>query len=192
MKQAHPAYTQIYKGTRFDARDPELLLWVHATLIDTWLQCYNLFIGTLTGAEQDTYYQESKEIAHLLGLLPAKMPRTFDDLKQYVDDMVHSDVLTATPQSRQLAHQLLFPPVHTIFRPLLHLNLQITSALLPQPIREIYGIEWNTRRQAAFNISARGMSTIIPRLPGYFRELAITRHLMRETTIPSTKQVQMR
>ena len=51
----------------------------------------------------------------------------------------------------QLAHQLLFPPVHTIVRPLLHLNLQITSALLPQPIREIYGIEWNARRQVVFD-----------------------------------------
>jgi uncharacterized protein (DUF2236 family) len=174
------------QGTRFDARDPELLLWVHATLIDTWLLCYNLFIGSLTQTEQETYYQESKEVAHLLGLLPGEMPNTIDDLKHYVDDMVHSDLLVATPQSRQLAHQLLFPPVHRIFRPLLHLNLQITSALLPQPIREIYGIEWNTRRQAIFDLSARGMRVIIPRLPVSFRELPITRRLMRETTIRST------
>ena len=180
------------KGTRFDARDPELLLWVHATLIDTWLLCYNLFIGSLTQTEQEIYYQESKEVAHLLGLLPDKMPKTIDNLRQYVNDMVHSDRLVATPQARQLAHQVLFPPVHSIFRPLLRLNLQITSALLPQPIREIYGIEWNTRRQAIFDLSARGMRAIIPRLPVYLRELPITRHLMRETTIHSTKQVQVK
>jgi uncharacterized protein (DUF2236 family) len=130
------------QGTRFDARDPELLLWVHATLIDTWLLCYKLLIGSL--------------------------------------------------KSRQLVQQLLLPPVHSISRPLLHLNLQITNALLPQPIREIYGIEWNTRRQAIFDLSARGMRTIIPRLPLYLRELPITRHLMRETTIYSNKQVQVK
>lgn len=169
------------KGTRYDARDPELLLWVHATLIDTWLLCYNLFIGALTPAEQETYYQESKEVAHLLGLIPDKMPHTIDDLRQYIDDMLHSDYLVATPQSQQLAHQLLFPPVHPIFRPLLHLNLQLTNALLPQPIREIYSMEWNTHRQAIFDMSTRGMRTIIPRLPGYLRELPITRRLMRET-----------
>ena len=176
------------QGTHFDARDPELLLWVHATLVDTWLLCYKLFIGPLSQAEQETYYQESKEIAHLLGLLPDKMPKTIDDLRQYVDDIVHSDVLVATPQSQQLAHQLLFPPVHPIFKPLLQLNLQITSALLPQPIRKIYGIEWSACRQVAFDLSAQGMRTIIPRLPGYFRELPITRHLMRETTMHSTQQ----
>ena len=180
------------KGTRFDARNPEQLLWVHATLIDTWLLCYNLFIGSLTPAEQDTYYQESKEVAHLLGLLPDKMPNTVDDLRQYVYDMVHSDRLVATPQARQLAHQVLFPPVHTIFRPLLHLNLQVTCALLPQPIREIYGMEWNTRRQVIFDLSARGMRTIIPRLPLYLRELPITRRLMWETTIHPTTQDQVK
>lgn len=180
------------KGTRFDARNPELLLWVHASLIDTWLLCYNLFIGSLTPAEQDTYYQESKEVAHLLGLLPEKMPNTIDDLRQYVYDMVHSDRLVATPQARQLAHQILFPPVHTVFRPLLHLNLQVTCALLPQPIREIYGMEWNARRQVIFDLSARGMRTIIPRLPVYLRELPITRRLMWETTEHSTTQGQLR
>jgi uncharacterized protein (DUF2236 family) len=64
----------------------------------------------------------------------------------------------------------------------MHLNLQITSALLPQQIREVYGIEWNARRQAIFDISAKGMRTIIPRLPAYLRELPITRQLMEETT----------
>jgi uncharacterized protein (DUF2236 family) len=177
------------QGTHFDARDPELLLWVHATLVDTWLLCYKLFIGPLAKAEQETYYQESKEIAHLLGLLPDKMPNTIDDLRQYVDDMVHSDVFVATPQSQQLAHQLLFPPVHPIFKPLLQLNLQITSALLPQPIRKIYGIEWSACRQVAFDLSAQGMRTIIPRLPVYLRELPITRQLMRETTMLSASRI---
>jgi uncharacterized protein (DUF2236 family) len=180
------------QGTRFDARDPELLLWVHATLVDTWLLCYNLFIGSLTDVEQDRYYQESKEVAHLLGLLPDKMPNRIIDLRQYVDDMVHSEFLVATPQSRQLAHQLLFPPAPTIFRLLMHLNLQITSALLPQPIREIYGLEWNNRRQTIFDFSARGMRTIIPRLPVYFRELPITRRLMKETCIHSTSRDQVK
>jgi uncharacterized protein (DUF2236 family) len=169
------------KGTRYDACNPELLLWVHATLVDTLLLCYTLFIGPLTPAEQDTYYQESKEGALLLGLLPDKMPGTVDDLRQYVHNMVHSDRLVATPQARQLAHQVLFPPAPAILRPLMHINLQLTCALLPQPIREIYGLEWNTGRQYIFDLSAHGMRVIIPRLPMNLRELPITRRLIQET-----------
>jgi len=169
------------KETPYDARNPELLLWVHATLVDTILLCYTLFIGSLTPDEQETYYQESKESAHLLGLSPDKMPRRVVDLRDYVYDMVHSNSLVATPQARQLAHQVLFPPAPTILRPILHLNLQLTCALLPQPVREIYGLQWGTGRQYIFDLSARSMRTIIPRLPMCFRELPLTRRLIEET-----------
>jgi uncharacterized protein (DUF2236 family) len=170
------------KGTRYSARNPELLLWVHATLVDTLLLCYTLFMGSLTSTEQDTYYQESKGVALLLGLHPDKMPGTVDDLRHYVQDMVNSDQLIATPQARQLAHQVLFPPAPTILRPLMHLNLQLTCALLPQPIREIYGLEWKKSRQRIFDLSAKGMRAVIPRLPAYYRQLPITRRLIQETT----------
>ncbi len=169
------------QGTRYDARNPELLLWVHATLVDTVLVCYDLFVGPLSATEQETYYQESKEVAPLLGLLPDHMPRTINDLRQYVNDMVHSNRLAATPQARQLAHQVLFPPAPAILRPIMHLNLQLTCGLLPQPVREIYGLEWDMKRQYLFDLSARGMRTIIPHLPMRLRELPVTRRLVRET-----------
>jgi uncharacterized protein (DUF2236 family) len=169
------------KGTPYDARDPELLLWVHATLVDTMLLCYPLFIGPLTPVEQETYYQESKKVAHLLGLLPEKMPGTVYDLREYVQDMVHSNRITATPQARQLAHQVLFPPVPTVLRPIMHLNLQLTCALLPQPVREIYGLQWGAVRQHIFDLSAWAMRAIIPRLPMYLREIPFTKRLIRET-----------
>jgi uncharacterized protein (DUF2236 family) len=169
------------KGTPYAARKPELLLWVHATLVDTMLLCYPLFIGPLTPAEQETYYQESKEVVHLLGLPPEKMPRTVHDLQEYVQDMVHSDRLAATPQARQLAHQVLFPPLPSILRPIMHLNLQLTCALLPQPVREIYGLQWGTARQHVFDLATWAMRAIIHRLPMFLREIPITRRLVRET-----------
>jgi uncharacterized protein (DUF2236 family) len=168
-------------GTPYDARYPELLLWVHATLVDTLLLCYDLFIGPLTLAEQDEYYQQSKEVAHLLGLLPEKMPGSVDDLRAYVLEVVHSNSLAATPHARRLAQQVLFPPAPTILRPAMHLNYQLTCALLPQPVREIYGIEWDERRQRLFDVSAWGMRQIIPRLPMYLRELPVTRRIINQT-----------
>ena len=169
------------KGTPYDARNPELLLWVQATLVDTMLLCYPLFIGPLTPIEQETYYQESKEAAHLLGLSPEMMPRTVHDLLEYVQDMVHSNRIAATPQARQLAHQVLFPPLPAILRPIMHLNLQLTCALLPQPVREIYGLQWDAARQHAFDLSAWAIRAIIPRLPMYLREIPITRRLIQQT-----------
>ncbi len=170
--------------TPYKARDPELLLWVHATLIDTILLIYPLFVRPLTTEEQEQYYQESKVLARLLGLTAEHMPETVDDLRGYVQDMVYSNHLAATPQARQLVRQVLFPPIPPIFRPFLHLNLQMTCALLPQPVRDIYGLEWGPKRQHLFELSTAGLRTILPRLPPFLRVLPTTSRMMQEGTIP--------
>lgn len=167
-------------GTPYNARDPELLLWVHATLVDTILLLYPLLIGPLSLDEQEQYYQESKETAHLLGLVPKDMPTTVKDLQQYVKDMVYSNRLAATPQARQLAQQVLYPPVPAFLRPLMHYNTYVTCALLPPPIRDLYGLEWNSYQQRVVDLSLVGMRTVIPRLPSSLRVLPITKRLMEQ------------
>jgi len=180
------AYTS---GTRYFAGDPELLLWVHATLVDTILLMYALFVGPLSAAEQEQYYQESKAMGRLLGLAPAQMPATVRDLRQYVHDMVHSNRLAATPQARQIAQQVLFPPMPRFIRPLLHLNLQMTCAILPAPVREIYGLEWDCWRQSIFDLSALSIRVILPQLPTHMRELSITRHLIQHGESRATLRI---
>ncbi len=166
------------KGTSYKARDPDLLLWVHATLVDTILLLYPMLIGPLSPDEQEHYYQESKETARLLGLSPKGMPKTVVDLKCYVNEMVYSNRLAATPQARQLVQQVLYPPVPAFLRPLMHFNTCVTCALLPPPIREIYGLEWRSYQQRAIDLSFVGMRTIIPRLPARLPVLPITKRLM--------------
>lgn len=170
-------------GTRYDARDPELLLWVQATLIDTILLVYPMLIGPLSHEEQEQYYQESRKLARLLGLTEKDMPKTVDDLRHYVHTMVYSDRLVATPQARQLAHQVLFPPIPELWRPLLHLHYQLTSALLPQPIRELYGMEWGPKRQYLFQATTTGVHKLLATLPPSLRVLPLTHKIMRQGSI---------
>lgn len=167
------------QGTPYDARDPELLLWVHATLVDTLLLSYKVFVGPLTPAEEEQYYQESKAVAHLLGLSEQHMPQGIADLTHYVHEMVHSNRLAPTLQARTLAYQTLFPPANSLLRPLMHLNLHITNALLPQPVREIYDLEWTRSQQRRFDAAARTTRLLVPHLPTTLRELPITRRLTR-------------
>lgn len=173
-------------GTFYDAQDPSLLLWVHATLIDTILLVYPMFVGPLSPDEQETYYQESKIIARLLGLGEKDMPETVADLRRYVHDMAYSNVLAATPQARTLAHRVLFPPVPEVFHPLMHLHREITSALLPQPVREMYGMNWGPKRQFAFAVGTAALRQIVPRLPLELRVFPITRSMMHNGAAPSS------
>jgi len=167
-------------GTHYDARDPELLLWVYATLVDTTLLTYPLLIKPLAVQEKEHYYQESKNFARHLGLQDKYIPRTLQDLQDYIHTMVYSNHLVATPQARQIAHQVLFPLTNPLLRPLMHINLTITGALLPPPVREIYDISWDKKRQQIFDLFSGTMRLIMPRLPLTLRVLPITRRLMNE------------
>ena len=53
-------------GTRYDALDIELLLWVHATLIDSAMVAYDIFVKRFTADEKSKYYDDSKKLARLL------------------------------------------------------------------------------------------------------------------------------
>ena len=75
-------------GANYQALDPELLLWVHATLIDSALLTYRTFIRPLTGAEAEAYYQEAKPIGALLGIPKNRFPRNIDDFDAYVAMML--------------------------------------------------------------------------------------------------------
>lgn len=167
-------------GTPYDARDPELLLWVQATLIDSILLVYSMFIGPISHEDQEQYYQDSKKVARLLGLTEKDTPKTVDELRHYVHNMVYSDRLAATPQARQLAHQVLFPPMPELWRPLLHIHYQLTSALLPQPIREIYGMEWGPKRQRIFQATTAGVQTLLTTLPPSLRVLPLTHKIIHK------------
>ena len=119
-------------------------------------------------------------MGYLLGLAHSDMPSTVNDLYAYVHDMVYSNQLAATPQARQIVRQVLYPPIPDVFRPILHLNLHITNALLPQPVREIYGLEWDAKRQKVFDIEAIGIRSLYPRLPDKLRVFPITRKMMHQ------------
>ena len=68
-------------GTLYDAMDPELRLWVHATLIDTSLVVYQRFVRPLTHAQQAEYGADSCAVAQLLGIPELMIPTTLTDFQ---------------------------------------------------------------------------------------------------------------
>jgi len=60
-------------GDPYQALDPVLLLWVHATLIDTALRIYDRYVEPLSVEEMDAYLRESRPVATRLGV-PDELP----------------------------------------------------------------------------------------------------------------------
>src|SRR5213082_12782 len=48
------------RGEDYRALDPDLLLWVHATLVDSALVTYERFVQRLSPGDREQFYQESK------------------------------------------------------------------------------------------------------------------------------------
>ncbi len=67
------------KGRDYRALDPDLLLWVHATLLDTSLVTYETFVKPLLPREREDFYQEFKLLGELLGIPRERFPATLRD-----------------------------------------------------------------------------------------------------------------
>jgi uncharacterized protein (DUF2236 family) len=127
-------------GTPYRADDPELLLWVLFTLVDSAIVVYERYVRRLSRAEQESFWRDYRVVGRLLGLRAADMPRTLAELDAYRVRMLEGDELLVTDWARERARQIvLSPPVPMLARPALETANFVTIALLPDSIRRQYG-----------------------------------------------------
>lgn len=156
-------------GTPYRARQPDLLLWVYATLIDTGLYLHPLLVGPLTDDEREAYYQESKRTVVLLGLPEAMLPPRLADLHAYVDGMLASAALALTAEAREVARVILHMPVPFVLRPALALGGEATAGWLPERLRTLFGLSWDDRRQKLLEAAELGVRALLPAVPPALR-----------------------
>ncbi len=141
---------ELVVGPGYRANDPEHLLWVHATLADTALRCYQRMVRPLPPELAETYYQEMKVVAELFGVPVADQPATLADFERYVADTVAS--LEVTDAGRELAGFVVDPTLplrlHVPLAPPLRLHRLVTVGATPAAVRDQLGWSWDERRQA--------------------------------------------
>jgi uncharacterized protein (DUF2236 family) len=146
-------------GAGYQALDPELLLWVHATLVDSALLTYRTFVRPLTRIDAEAYYQEAKPIGALLGIPATRFPPGLDDFDAYLARMLAGTV-QPDETSRRLARLVLRPPIRRVPRAVFAPVEAITAGLLPEDLRRAYGLRWGRPSRAVFE-AARA---VVPRL----------------------------
>lgn len=126
-------------GTPYRADDPELLLWVLFTLVDSALVVYRKYVASLTREEEAAYWEDYKLIGRLFGLSERDLPGTIDDLDAYRRRMLEGDRLFVTDWARRQAKRIVLdPPLPWQARPLVATVNFVTVALLPDEIRRQY------------------------------------------------------
>jgi uncharacterized protein (DUF2236 family) len=157
------------QGAGYRALDPDLLLWVYATLADTALVTYEAFVQPLLSRERDEFHQEFKLLGELLGIPRDRFPNTVRDFDVYLEQMVSDGPVRVDARARELAGQVMRPPSRVLPGPaMIPLNL-ITTGLLTPALREQYGLRWGPRQQRAYGFALRVVPRVIALTPPLLR-----------------------
>ena len=130
-------------GEVYTPNEPELLLWVHGTLVWAVLAACERWGPPFTAAERDRFVDEQRVSARLVGIDPDVAPRTVTELDAYMEGMrPRLGYVTAT----RFMREMMVPP-KLPFTPAGLVQLTMTRAavdLLPPAIQDLYGFRWST------------------------------------------------
>jgi uncharacterized protein (DUF2236 family) len=148
----------------YTALDPEALLWVHATLIDTALRVYGRFVARLSAAEEQAYHAEAAGVAERLGVPASILSPTIGELRRWMDGMLADGPVRVTPAARKIASTILYPGtwLPRVAWDAAHL---VSIATLPEDLRRQYGIAWSPARERGIAALAAVTTRVLPLVP---------------------------
>jgi uncharacterized protein (DUF2236 family) len=151
-------------GVGYRARDPRLLLWVHATLVDTALRITDRFIRPLSEVEAEAYHAECRQIAVMFGVPEPNVPRTLVELRAWMASVIASGEVAVSNTARSLAPAVLYPTraLPCTAWDLAHLA---SISVMPAELRRGYGLAWTPRHERGARLMAAGSRRILPLLP---------------------------
>jgi uncharacterized protein (DUF2236 family) len=152
-------------GAGYTAQDPDLLLWVLATLIDTSVVMHERFARRLGAGERAAYYEDMCRVGSLLSIPPGVMPPSLDALQTYVTHMCKT--LVVSDEAKDIAEALF--ESNPLSWPVMRSIRVLTAGLLPAPLRAQFGLDWGDRRQRALDVFCHASRTVVPRLPSGLR-----------------------
>jgi uncharacterized protein (DUF2236 family) len=148
LRRTHAAVRGVSpEGVPYDARDPVLMTWVWATLVDTSMAVYQRAFGPLSEDGLDRYYGEQRRLGLACGIPAGVLPRSREAFGGYVEEMVGTE-LRVTPQAKAVARSIFEISAPPVLGPSIgRVNKLLASGLLPEPVRRAYGLTWDRSRE---------------------------------------------
>lgn len=156
-------------GTAYRVDDPELLRWVHCSEVESFLSTAVRCGLRLTREEQDAYYAEQTRGARLVGLDPATVPSSVQEMAEYFEDM--QPQLRVGPEGRAAAQFVLWPSMPALVqlgtpaRPAWTALATASFALLPRWARRLYrlpGLPTTDLAATAAGLAFRNGLLVVP------------------------------
>ena len=164
------------RGDEYHALDPDLLLWVHATLVDSALVTYETFVQRLKPHEREDFYQESRVLGELLRIPREHFPATHVDFQAYMRRMVEGGPVKVTEQARALGRLVLRPRLKLLPGPAMIPFEVVTAGLLPETLREQYGLPWGAAQKRAYRMAVATVPKVVALTPPLLRVWPLPGH----------------
>jgi uncharacterized protein (DUF2236 family) len=156
-------------GRPYRVDDPELLLWVHCTEVESFLSTYRRCGGLLEPGEGDRYVDEMRVSARLVGLDPEAVPGTEAEIEAYYRRV--RPQLRVTSVARRNALWGFAPPMPrwvqlaTPARPAWAALVGTGAAMLPRWARRLYGLPGLPITDLTATVSGHALRSTLAALP---------------------------
>jgi uncharacterized protein (DUF2236 family) len=177
VDRAHaPVRSDASSSVAYDAHDPQLQLWVAATLYDSAIDLYERVYGPVAASE--TVYRDYELVGTALQLPPGAWPADRATFRAWWDTRLGE--LVVDDVTRDVAHQLLHPrAVPVALRLAMPLARLVTTGLLPASLRDAFRLPWGPLRARAFDGVLLLCRVVVPRLPARLRHVLRDHYLRR-------------
>jgi uncharacterized protein (DUF2236 family) len=166
------------RGDHYRALDPQLLMWVHATLVDTSLLVYHRYVKPLREEEMALYYEQMKPVAEAYGIPGEQQPADWPAFREYWDGMLLSG-LRVTETTREVADSVLRPELPLAARlpalPAVKAMNLLTIGTLPGELRDELELSWGPLRERLLAASGLTIRRLLPLLPSPLRKFPAAR-----------------
>ncbi len=150
------AFHRTITGPTYRARDPELSLWVHATLVDSTIVAADAWLEPLSRLRRRRYYAETLPIGRAFGIPSELLPADLEAFETYLEAMLAPDgAIRVGSLARELADVVIRPPLGPLAPALARIpssayawTLWPAIGLLPPSVRAAYGFRWGPLERA--------------------------------------------
>jgi len=133
----HVRGTDPETGLPYAAEDPDLLLWIHAALVESIMTIVQRYGRGLDPADGDRYVAEMVPFAEIVGVPGDMVPRSAGALVEYLRSV---ELVRITQAAREAIAVVLDPPgLDDATRDLWHDLAQVATGTLPDWARDAYG-----------------------------------------------------
>jgi len=168
--KAHALATRVRKiHTSLGLDDPHLLLWVHISMVDSFLDIARRSGLGLTDSEADQYIAEMVLFAELVGVPKSEIPSNNSQMQSYFKDI--SSELSASDDAKRAALFLTIPPMPTAVRfatpaaPAWASLALLAASSLPQWARKLYGTPQIPGQNLITDISLKAVRSTLGVIP---------------------------